>query len=86
MKSELADLSEADMSQVTTGGLAELSKFVAEDYLSLGIESVKTAVYSPDDMPFGLARVYEAWSDSSPELVMVFRDREEAIQWLCEPA
>ena len=83
MKAELADLSEADMRRVTTSGLEELAKSIEKMFAKLGIESIKTAVYSPDDLPFGLGRVYQAWSDSSPELVKVFRDRSKAIEWLC---
>ena len=84
MKAEFADLSEADMRLVTSSGLAELANDVEEEFRKLGIESIKTAVYSPDDLPFGLGRVYQAWSDESPERVRVFRDRSKAIEWLCE--
>ena len=84
MRAEFADLSEADMTRVTTRGLEELAKRIEKVFLRLGIESIKTAVYSPRDMPFGLGRVYQAWSNSSPELVRVFRDQDEAIEWLCE--
>ena len=84
MKAEFVDLSEADMTQVTTHGLEALAKSIAETFSNLGIESIKSAIYSSSDLPFGLGRVYQAWSDSSPELVKVFRDREEAIDWLCE--
>ncbi len=84
LKPEFVDLSEADMTRVTTNGLVELSRMMKDNYLQLGVDLVKTAVYSPDDMPFGLARMYEAWSESSPELVRVFRNRQQAIEWLCE--
>ena len=83
-KAEFVDLSDADMRQVTTRGLEALAKDIEKIFSKLGIESIKTAVYSPSDMPFGLGRVYQAWADSSPELVRVFRDRREAIDWLCE--
>ena len=84
LKAEFADLSEADMRRVTTRGLEELAKSIEKSFSELGVQSIKTAVYSPSDMPFGLGRVYQAWSDSSPELVRVFRDHREAIEWLRE--
>ena len=84
LKAEFADLSEADMRRVTTRGLEELAKNIEKSFSELGVQSIKTAVYSPSDMPFGLGRVYQAWSDSSPELVRVFRDHREAIEWLRE--
>ena len=83
-RGELADLSEADMTRVTTRAIEELAMEIKETLAKLGIESVKAAVYSPNDMPFGLGRIYQAWSDLSPELVKVFRDRDKAIEWLCE--
>lgn len=83
-KAELADLSEADMTRVTTQGLEALARDIERALVKLGIDALKTAVYSPEDMPFGLARVYQAWSDLSPEVVKVFRDRDKAVEWLNE--
>ncbi len=48
--------------------------------------SERATDYDPVDTPFGLGRVHQAWSDSSPEFVRVFRDKEKAIEWLCELA
>ena len=84
MKAELADLSEADWTRVTASGTAELARTIEKIFVELGIESLKTALYSPGDLPFGLSRMYQAWADSSPELVRVFRDKSKAIEWLCE--
>ena len=84
VKAEFADLSEADMTRVSATALADLAAMIEDDFTSLGGESVRTAVYSPDDMPFGLGRIYQAWSESSPELVRVFRDKDKAIEWLSE--
>ena len=84
VKAELVDLSEADLRQVSASALADLAEMMEEEFQRLGVESVKTAIYGPDDMPFGLSRIYQAWSESSPELVRVFRDKNEAIEWLSE--
>ena len=84
VSAEFVDLEEADLSLLTTRGLESLAKLVETLLSEQGIGSFMTAVYSPADLPFGLARVYQAWADTSPELVRVFRDRSEAIDWLCE--
>ena len=46
----------------------------------------KTALYSPTDMAFGLSRMFEAIGKlkSVPIQTKVFRDKDEAKQWLEE--
>lgn len=81
---ELVDLSEADVSNVTADGLVSLAMTLADLFERDGIELYKTAVYSPEDLPFGLSRLYEAYTADSPESVQVFRDRDEALSWLLD--
>lgn len=47
----------------------------------------KTAFVAEKDILFGLARMFETHSSlgQSPYLVMVFRSKDEAYKWLCEP-
>ncbi len=44
----------------------------------------KTAYLGPTDLKFGLLRMYETYSEIEKvaPLMKVFRDREEAIEWL----
>ncbi len=42
----------------------------------------KTAVLVAGDLNYGLARMFEAYVDSAPNDVMVFRDVESALKWL----
>lgn len=79
---ELVDLSNANFKNITSQGLAELAKFVEKHFTMHKVTSSKTAVYSPNDLPFGMARVYEAWTDESPEALKVFRVKKEALNWL----
>ncbi len=79
---EFVDLSVADLSLVTADGLVSLANTLADLFEGDGISVYKTAVYSPNDLPFGLARLYEAYTADSPEAVQVFRDRDEALRWL----
>ena len=80
--SELVDLSDADLGLVSTAGLSSLASFVVDELARLQLGSARTAIYAPYDLPFGVARMYEAWSDHSPEEVRVFRDRDDAVRWL----
>ncbi len=81
---ELVDLSEADLREVTATGLAELAEAVAGVFEQAGVSTSRTAVYSARNMPFGLARIYEAYTFESPESVQVFRDRDQALRWLID--
>ncbi len=75
---ELADLSQANMARVSPDCLRTLADNVAAKFKELGIPSSKTAVYAPNDLPFGLARLYEAHTNQSPEILKIFRDFNEA--------
>ena len=81
---ELADLRTADVAAVSAEGLRGLSRMVEGHFDGLGVE-FKTAVIAPDDLPFGLARLYEMVSDQSPETVQVFRSPSPALKWLRVP-
>lgn len=80
---EVADLRGGDFTAVTSGGLEELFS-LAEKALD-GVP-IRTAVIAPRDLPFGLGRLYEALAAESPEVVQVFREPAEALEWLGRPA
>lgn len=42
----------------------------------------KRAVVAPDDITFGLARMFQTLHEDAPEEVRIFRSREEARRWL----
>lgn len=79
---ELADLSEANMKQVTQEGLRCLASYVKAVYLKHGLLAIKTAAFAPNDLPFGIARVYEAVSSESPVCLQAFRDVNDAKLWV----
>ena len=81
---ELADFSECESPLLTTGGLDRLANYIKALFIERGITTFQTAVYAPNDLPFGIARIYEAMTIGSPESVMVFRQLNEAISWLNE--
>lgn len=79
---ELVDLSDADFEHITTQGLALLGLYVQNHFTAHEIASSRTAIYSPNDLPYGMARVYEAKASNSPEKIKVFRSKAEALNWV----
>lgn len=78
---EIVDVRNAQVKSVTSKGLLQLSDLVKSYVKEKGIE-FKTAIIAPEDLQFGLSRVYEAISHESPEEIMVFRDLNNAFDWL----
>ncbi len=81
---ELADLSEADLSSLTTEGIRALadyfiSMFPEKNYIT---SMNKTAIYAPKTLNFGLARMYSVFAFKSSQNIEIFSEREKAIQWL----
>jgi hypothetical protein len=80
---ELADLSEADLSSLTTEGIQALADYFKSMSRDRNVASMKkTAIYAPKALSFGLARMYSAFAFESSQNIEVFSDREKAIQWL----
>ena len=81
---ELADISELDGQDITMDGIMRLAQFVTSVLKENCKSVIKAAVYSPHDLSFGLARMYEAMADESIQEVRVYRERGEAEAWLAE--
>lgn len=78
---ELVDLRNANMAGVTVDGSRGLARMV-ESYLAGKCGSFRTAVIAPEDLSFGIARIYGAVAEESPEDVMVFRELTDALEWI----
>ena len=80
---EIVDVREADMTGVTGEGMRQLSLMVQQ---RLGGNRIgfKTAIVAPEDLNFGISRMYEMMSDDSPESVSVFREWADALAWVNE--
>ena len=78
----LWDFSEADLSKVTIGEIEQLAKTV--NAVSHSRSSGKSAIISPQDISFGLSRVYQAFAESgeAKSETKVFRNEQEALDWL----
>ncbi|MCK4866191.1 MAG: hypothetical protein KAT06_12310 [Gammaproteobacteria bacterium] len=70
---ELTDISEGDVSQITSDGMRKLAIFTEQTFRKNEVEFSKTAVYAPKDLPFGLSRMYEVMIDESPENFYVYQ-------------
>ena len=79
---ELSDLSQFDFSSISSEGLINMAKANQIMLEEQNVTNMKTAVYSPHDLQFGMARIYEAWSADSPETIQIFRDLHAAEAWL----
>ncbi len=78
--SELADISEADLTEITSDGLNNLAGMVQEIFRQHNFH-MKVAVYAPHDFGYGMARVYSVHAEEF-ETHEVFRDIDEAKKWL----
>ena len=79
--SELADLSGADLRDVTSSGIYALARMMESVTREHG-SNPRVAVYAPRDLPYGLAMIFSAQAERF-ETHRVFRDIEEAEAWLC---
>jgi hypothetical protein len=81
---ELIDLSQADLNGITANGLEQLIDYAKTVYEKHNIHSVRIAVYAPENIHYGLARMYEALTFDYPQSADVFRSIKEAESWLKE--
>ena len=80
---ELVDFSKADFTNLSADGLNRVFDIVSHLYISNGLDKeIKTAIVAPDDLSFGLSRMYQITHDQSEEEMMVFRTMDSALKWL----
>lgn len=78
---ELSDLRAVHNVTVTSVGLQALADQTSRN-LDHAHQGWRVAVVAPQDVVFGLARMYGLFREDSPELVRVFRDLRSAEEWL----
>lgn len=79
---ELADLRSANLGNVTSEGLIQVSVYQQLFLKKNNIESVHTAVVCQDDFTQVISRSYEQWSADSPEKIHIFTNLQDARNWL----
>ena len=84
LSKEIVDLSETYSTSVTSDGMERLASYVENLLTQRGITAYYTAIYAPQDLSFGLSRIYDVMTEQSPESVMVFRKLSDAVAWIKE--
>ena len=78
----MADLSAADLSEVTGDGVLNIVTYTGDFYRKQNLVSVKCAVYVPQGLPDVMKRVYEVFISESVESSHFFDNYEKAEMWL----
>ena len=80
---ELADFSQSNLADVKSHTFEKLGQYIHKIYKENNMANMKCASYAPEDLAFGLLRLYELITDDdSPETTKVFKNIDEAEQWL----
>ncbi len=77
--SEVIDLREADMSQLSDGALKDLSEMTAQ---ALEGNDLYLAIVAPSNLDHHLARLYEAYTHVPNDHMRVCHHMSEALEWL----
>lgn len=77
---ELSDVSEIEKLEVTPEGITRFVMQDKADVMSLG--DFKLAIVASADEVFGMARMYQIFTEKNIPRIGVFRDLEEARAWL----
>lgn len=81
----LVDLRRTSSSPRSSEALRTLAGFIRGVFTDDNTVRPKVAVVAPSDLSFGLARMYEAFSDSVRWDFAVFRAPDAALAWLRAP-
>lgn len=81
----LVDLRNANSSNRSPVALRKIAAITAKLYKE-SKHTPKTAIIAKRDLSYGLSRMYQAYSDSVPGELVVFRDIDDALAWLRVPA
>ena len=81
--SEIDDLSGIASFEVTMTGIHRLASLAMEIHGAAA--GSRVAIYAPSDLAFGLARMYQIFTEGSPDQYAVFRDYAGACEWVGAP-
>jgi hypothetical protein len=80
----LVNLVKTDSTIRSSEAVYQLANYFRQKYKDTDTHP-KIAVIAPKDVSFGLARTYEAFTDSIPGEFVVFRDETAAMAWMGIP-
>lgn len=78
---KLVDLRATESLERSADALQDIAQMIKSRYAGSSARS-KTAIVAPRDLSYGLARIYEVYSEDTPQETAVFRDLEKALDWL----
>ena len=81
----VVDLRLADSSRRSQDAIRDFAEYLKEWMRNTDKKS-RIVVIAPQDVSFGLARMYEAYAESAHVDFTVFREADEALEWLGVPA
>ena len=79
----LWDMRDARLAAFTTEHIRQTSEYILSQAARRG-SGYKSALVASADLQFGLARMYEVFTERLPAEVGVFRDIDDALRWLAE--
>jgi hypothetical protein len=80
----LVDLRHADSAPRSSEALRRLARYILEKHGNSPVE-INIAVVAPQNVSFGLARMFEVFSCGVPWRFNVFRETKPALEWLDIP-
>ncbi len=80
----LADFRQALSSSRSSSALKQLAALANKKFAGTNAHP-KVAVIAPNDLSFGISRMYAAYADTVPWDLMVFRSVDAALAWLGLP-
>ncbi|CAD7849012.1 MAG: hypothetical protein [Olavius algarvensis Delta 4 endosymbiont] len=81
---QIVDLATIDNIDLSSEDLEQLAH---QDQYAFGVNpDIRIAVVGPQDLTFGLARVWEAYACqmNSPQACKIFRKRQDALEWVAQ--
>ena len=76
----VSDLSEVTRYDVSAEGLRELARTFAP--YNAAMAGARLAIVAPKDVIYGMARMFEILRSDAPQEIRIFRDLEEAREWI----
>lgn len=80
--SELIDCAGLVEARITTAAIQLLADRSAGHFTEQGAAPRRSAVHAPGPLAHGLARMYGAFSEDSPEKIVIFDDLDDALAYL----
>ncbi|MCO4770624.1 MAG: hypothetical protein KDA24_11390 [Deltaproteobacteria bacterium] len=82
----LTDLSGAELKTLSGGALRRLGVVTDAAMARRGVSPPRSAIFGPEDLRFGIGRMYTLVRPGDGANLRVFRDRDAALTWLLAPA